>query len=239
MRKKFTGVLFAAAALCLLPNSASAIPVLQLDIDGGIYDGFSDTIVTPQKSFSLYALFTPTAWHTLSSTYYVSAALTPQTSAAGSFGSFTFDGTVVDVTAGMDYGVPPLEANLSHDYRDMQPHGIFPTYFREFEFVFDSANQMTAYDSRDRAKNGGVIDTTYNPDGTMYYARFDVDVNDLAKGYYMHFDLYNTAVKLGDVDVNKYAPFTHDAETVPEPTTLLLMGAGLTGLYITRKLRKK
>lgn len=238
MIKKIAGAVLAAGAIFMMPGSASAIPVLQLDIEGGTYDGFADDIITAQKTFKLYALFTPTPWHTLSSTYYVSAALTPQVSTAGSFGSFTFDGTVVDVTDDMYYGVPPLEANLAHDYRDMQPHGIFPTYFREFGFVFDSANRMTAYDSRDRAKRGGTINTAYNPTGTMYFARFDVDVNDMAKGYHLHFDLYNTSVKNGDIDVNKYAPFTHDAQTVPEPGTLLLMGAGLTGLYLSRKLRR-
>jgi hypothetical protein len=77
----------------------------------------------------------------------------------------------------------------------------------------------------------------------MYFASFDVDVSSLAPGHEIHFDLYNTSIKNGDIDVSKFAPFSHDAETnstpVPEPGTLLLMGAGLTGLYFSRKLKRK
>jgi hypothetical protein len=241
MRKKITGTAFAlGVALCLMPNNADAIPALQLDIEGGsFYDTDTDTIVTRSKVFSLYALLMPTDVNPLSDTYYISAALTPQTDSAASLGSFIFAGDVVDVTAGMVYGVPPLEANLEHDYRDLQPHGIYPTYYKEFGFQFDSADSITAYSSQTRAKHGWDLNTDYNADGAMYFAKFDVDIDDLAPGYQIHFDLYNSAVKLGDVDVTKYAPFWHDAETVPEPGTLLLMGSGLMGFYFSRKLRRK
>ena len=37
--------------------------------------------------------------------------------------------------------------------------------------------------------------------------------------------------QLGATDqVETFAPFSHDAETVPEPTTALLLGVGLAGL---------
>jgi hypothetical protein len=55
----------------------------------------------------------------------------------------------------------------------------------------------------------------------------------------MHFDLYNTSinVKTGitDIDADKFAPFSHDAESrvtrVPEPATAssLLLGLLLIG----------
>jgi hypothetical protein len=246
MKRKITGAIFSLAILGCVPLEANALPVLQLDIAGGTYDSATETIVTSSDTLTLYALLKPNLSNTLSDTYYISAALTPQINTSASLGSFVFNGTTVNATSDMVYGVPPLEAILLRDRGDLPGHSIFPTYFKEFGFQFDSANSIAKYNSQDRAISGEAIDTTYNSTGGMYFARFDVDVSSLGAGYELHFDLYNTnlastALTTGDIDVTKFAPFSHDAETtsVPEPGTLLLMGSGLTGLYFSRKLRRK
>lgn len=243
MKRKIAGAIFSLAVLGCIPLEAHAVPVLQLDIAGGGYDYGTETIVTSSDTFTLYALLKPNSSNRLSDTYYISAALTPQVSSSSPLGSFVFNGTTVNATANMNYGVPPLEAILSADPGDLPTHSIFPTYFREFAFQFNSANRIASYNSQDRAQDGGTINTAYAPHGGMYYATFDVDVASLSPGYELHFDLYNTSLKRGDVDVTKFAPFSHDAETtstsVPEPGTLLLMGTGLTGLYFSRRLRRK
>lgn len=241
MKKKITGTLFTLAVLGCVPLEAYAVPTLQLDIAGGGYDHGTETIVTSSDTFTLYALIKPDSKNTLCDTYYISVALTPQVSSSDSLGSFVFNGTTVNATSDMYYGVPPLEANLSFDSGDLPTHSIFPTYFREFEFKFDSANRIASYNSQDRAISGGAINTAYASNGGMYFASFNLDVSSLGSGYELHFDLYNSSVKRGDVDVTKFAPFSHDAETtsVPEPGTLLLMGLGLTGLYFSRRLKRK
>lgn len=245
MKRKITGALFTLAVLGCVPLEAYALPTLQLDIAGGRYNHTTDTIVTANDVFTLYALLSPNRYNALSDTYYISAAVTPQVHTPQSLGSFAFNGSTVNITSGMDYGVPPLEAILGSDRGDMPTHGIFPTYFKQFEFQFNSANSIESYNSEDRARSGSSIDTAYSSTGEMYFAAFDLDVSSLSPGYELHFDLYNTTLNkyTGDVDITKFAPFSHDAETsstsVPEPGTLLLMGSGLTGLYFSRRLKRK
>lgn len=246
MRKKIIGALFTLAALGSVPLEAYATPVLQLDIAGGTYDYTLQSIVTDADQFTVYALIKPTSTNPITDsngqphTYYISVAISPAVDDPTPLGYFTFNGTYVDVTGDMYYGIPPYEELLSKDKGDLGPHGIYPTYFREFAFTFSSSNRITEYNSQDDP--GANI--TPNANGTMYYAVFSIDRSGLDDNYGLHFDLYNSSAKNGDVDITKFAPFSHDAETVPgqpvpEPATLLLMGSGLTGLYLSRKLRKK
>ncbi len=111
-------------------RTASAIPTLQLDIEGGFYDPVTETTVTTDPVFDLSALLTLPTGTDPSGTYYVSIALQPKTiPPGGDFGTIVFGGTTIDVTADMQYGVPPLEANLAQDGQDLAQHGVYETYF--------------------------------------------------------------------------------------------------------------
>lgn len=226
----------------MLPDGATAYPTLQLDIRNGIYDQSTQTIVSSSKAFTLYAYLIPDCKNSLTDKYYISSAVSPQVGSAGAnLGTYAVDDQVFEVTQDMTYGVPPLEDIVrlqGWDSGDLAKHGIFPTFFNEFEFSFDPANQITKYNTQDRAISGADINLTHNSNGGMYYMAFEIDTSNLSPEYVMHFDLYNTALKKGgDIDVTQFAPFSHDAQStqVPEPVTAILLGSGLSGFWFIRR----
>lgn len=240
--------------------SANAIPALQLDIKGGTYDSGSESTVAGGDAFTLYALGLSQGNTTIStsSSYYLSAALIPsqaKTVPGPNYGSFTIgldannDGSIngsetlitVNVTADMVYGVPPLETNLAHDGGDLPKHGIYETYFKEIAFKFSNSLKTAQYD----AESAGKV-ALPNGSGNMFYVPFLVDVSGLKEGFGIHFDLYSTKARRGDVDVDDFAPFSHDAQSkltrtvqpIPTPdagATVALMGVGLIALGELRR----
>lgn len=255
-RLRNLSVMAAIVLLTAFGTKAEAVPLLQLDIAGGVYDPVTQTIVAPGGQFTVYAILTPKNNATaaeitalLSKQYFVSAALSPQLAPPGSsLGSFTI-GTqggpqnVVNVTSGMTYGVPPLETMSSlqgMDPGDLAQHGVFPTYFYQQGFYFSPLNTAVTYNT---ATNPGG--PTPSATGTSYYAAITGNSTFLSNLYRLHFDLYNEAVyncatkkdpaACTDVDVDSFAPFSHDAEVteVPEPCVAAMMLAGL-GLGIRR-----
>ena len=72
--------------------------------------------------------------------------------------------------------------------------------------------------------------------GGMYFAAFAVDRLLLNANYAVHFDLYHEVVHLGgDIDVDHFAPFSHDAQSsVPEPGTVSVWVMAVTLAVVQR-----
>ncbi|MGH7287861.1 MAG: choice-of-anchor N protein, partial [Myxococcota bacterium] len=122
-------------------------------------------------------------------------------------------------------GAPPLS-----DPNDLAPHGIFDTYFEVYEFNFDGAL-------------GGIYNTQTGVDPAQGYTElFDITINSLDPSVEaLHFDLFTIvgSGQLGPTDqVFANAPFTHDAQTIPEPGAVLLIGVGI-GLVALASLRTR
>jgi hypothetical protein len=241
---------------------ASAVPMLQLDIAGGTYDPVTETIMADGSPFTLYAVLTPQPNTSakdlaklLSATYYVAVALVPQTSTQADLGSYSFNGTSYQVTGDMTYGVPPFElvpALQGQDPGDLPTHGVYPTFFNEMPFTFSSSQKAQTYDTS--TNPGGLVPSA---SGGSYYVAFTIDTLPLSPDTALHFDLYDTDVRqcgtkmnkganaaCPDVDVNDFAPFSHDAQSIPpppplpEPTTVALFGTGLAAVVFRKKFAK-
>lgn len=256
---------FAVTALAALtfPLAALAVPTLQLGIQGGVYDGATDTVVAQNDLFKLNAYLVSNNSNTLSDTYYISYALVKNSAGVAqnpvpSLGSFTLNGNTINVTGDMVYGTPPADAFGSPDPGELPGHGIFDTYYNELAFQFVSGQQSAEFNVEDDAGDG----PSDHPGSGMYWKEFTVDVAGLADGYAIHFDLYNTKVCTngqgqcngsGDVDQTEFAPFSHDAQSgggdhgsctggncpsIPEPETLVLLAIGLLGMGATTMTRR-
>jgi hypothetical protein len=227
------------AALIVLPGieSVKALPTLQLDIQNGVYDSASQTIVNTSNPFNLWALLDTTKLNSSSpTTYYISAAITPRIGpevTPGQFGSFSINGTSSE-SLQMQYGTPPVCAL----YPDLPGHAIYPTYYAEIAFTFDPSKKALGYDT---ALNPGGL--TASSSGTLLYNTFYIDVTGLAAGYELHLDFYDEWVKTGKKTSyeDDFAPFSHDAEghplnNVPDGgSTLALMGLAFVAIGLIRR----
>jgi hypothetical protein len=241
-------------------QTVCAIPTLQLDIGDGVYVGSpEDTTIATDDSFGLYALLQPTAESTVSGLYRISAALYPKlplSSPAPDLGSFSFAGVSCPVVGSMTWGTPPevLLADTTDVGADLPGHGVFETYFMEFDVDFSSASQCAPYDVQ--SEEG---DPTDFAGSGIYYQYFAVDTRALDTGYGIHFDFYQvdrmihtsagnghrSTTETATTDVIQFAPFSHDAAStttrrppgsIPDQgATLALLGGAMAAIAILRR----
>jgi hypothetical protein len=222
-----------AAALFFVAAPAGALPSLQLGAGSGswTYNVVTQTWETSDNPLELLAFANATAadggngdyaWSVTGSSQiaYLVVSAVPKiaTTEPPSLFDITVDndgGTLSLYTSGN--GAPPLS-----DPNDLAPHGIFSTYFEIYEFNFDGGFT-------------GIYNTQTGLDpATGFEERFDITINSLdASVSALHFDLFTIAGtgQLGPTDqVFANAPFSHDAQTIPEPVAAALLAAGLAGL---------
>lgn len=224
-----------------ISGTVVAIPTLQLDIEGGYYDSANEDMVSESPQFNLYAYGnsngttggggTTTEFDMLNTTYYLSIALTPTVDSALDLGSIDINGSTYSATSDFTYGTPPFSATANPD---LTHGGYFDTYYLELAFNFDAAMTASLVNTE---TDGGLTPDTSGTD--MFFIPFLIDMTNLAGGYNLHFDLYTTADRNGEIIRGDFAPYSHDASTnVPEPASLALFSIGLLGLGVISRRKK-
>ena len=194
-------------------GSAYAIPTLQLDIGGGVYDDSPDveTTIATSSSFTLYALLTPQNENTdldalLADTYFISAAIAPKLEQDASLGTFDFSGTFVDyqLVVNADDSLTetvsaPYDATTTVDVSGDMTYGAPPLH---------DPNDSGDSDPNDLSGHG-IFDTYYSEFAFQFVSDNTVPT-------------YNVQDEPGDPDTDStgdtyYAAFTVDVSGLSYP----------------------
>jgi len=227
-----------AALVAASAREASAIPILQLYVEGGSYDAGSETwVIDAGGTIRLWTIGNVageggkgTIYDVRLSIAYDAGAsptvtLTPSTT--GGYGGYTDPSTSAAPTylqTRTDGSAP-----IMGDGGSLAGHGVFGpgTWWQEYllgDFsLTDSpiADFITSFPAAPSETKGQI---------NVY------EINSSGFTGTLHFDLYDHYLSRNKVKAT-FAPFSHDGEgnVVPEPGTLMLLGAGVAGLAARRR----
>ena len=227
----------------LLSGTAYALPALQLGPGAGdwTYNETTQTWETTDNPLTVVAYANAQmsaggngdyAWdlfNTDQTVYLIVSAVPNQGNDTDAFDvTVSNDGSALTILT-FGFGNPPV-----NDPNSLAGHSVFSTYYEVYAFDFDGSL--------------GLIENTQpsgSGSGQGYTESIMVQINSLIEGVEgVHFDLFTVE---GDgvwnpLDpendkklVYAFAPFSHDAEYVPEPATAALLLLGLIGFRITRR----
>lgn len=202
-------------AVLLIATSSFAVPNLQLYSPDAVYSHVTESWQIFASDFELYVIAANLNKDDIYNVTLVAALAQDDTPTDG---ALTIGGSTFNA-ADFEYGTPP-------DVDPLPPHGVYPTNYVEYLVA-----PVTT--------PGPFVEVPdYSPDpdaGTSLYGQvFKFNVSTTYE--FVQFDAFGF---LGAPDGKRIkAPFSHDAQVVPEPTTLALFGLGLAAAGFMRKKRR-
>ncbi len=224
MKRIVLGTVFLFIALS---TSAFAVPGLQLFIDGATYDDVTGTWITTSNTFDLYVIAKDGMQDVHVAMAIEDFAMNDDPNAAG----VAVNG--VGSYAPWTYGYAPLDNDPSiwnGGSADLAKHGVYPAWYSEF-YAGSFGNSGKIGDAT--GGNWSPVSGGVAPGNTYgSWRKFSIEV---LGTHAIHFDAYTLNA---DGTIDQFAPFSHDAAAVPEPTSLALFGLGLAGAGYFRRKKK-
>lgn len=249
------GLVAVFAAVAFAP-SASAVPTLQVYIEGATYDDQDETwkITSPSNApLRLWAVGNvagpggkgpitdvKAAFAYSSGAGNVTINITPTTT--NDFGGFTDTSVAVAPTliATHTDGSRPVRSNG----KKLPKHGVYGknTHFQEWAFGDFTLTDSPIADFMDAFPEAPV-------EAAGQINAYDINVTGLVEGEWVHVDLYGSILNKRGRVKSVFAPFSHDAEftllsagpisntEVHAPSAMAVFAAGL--FFIARKRRNK
>ncbi|OGC90874.1 MAG: hypothetical protein A2W25_13170 [candidate division Zixibacteria bacterium RBG_16_53_22] len=221
-------------AILVTATSAFAVPAIQLFISGATYDWSEQSWIVTGNSFDLYVV----SANNIKQDVMVSMALAPTDQPGNA--DINFAGDEVGLSD-WRYGYAPIDNAWWrwNGGEDLPRHGIYPTWFTEIntgDYGLSSNVGDVQPDSFGNYWNPATGSGGAPAGGEV--KMFHVETNGIYS--FLHFDAYTLNA---DGSINQFAPFSHDAESipssVPEPGTIALMGTGLFGMAVAGLRRRK
>lgn len=198
---------------------ASAVPDLQIYIEGATYDTTTQTWVIHSSDFYVDVI----GKGSLTDVNLVAALVPATTSTSSGTVTMTPVGFSAGAQTGWTTGTPVMA-----DGHDLPGHGIYPAPYTRLP-MGDFAPIETIYNMPD------VSDSALGQ-----LKRVHVVITGFET---VHFDAYNHVVGATNGAYSKFNPPSHDGEggdgDVPEPASVLLMLSGLGGLALFKRGRSR
>lgn len=236
--------LLVTVVISLWETSASAATILQLYLEGATYDSATESwVLAPLNSniedpFRLWAIGNVSGpggegliedvrlSAVYDTSFSIGISLNPSTT--DFFGKFTDPSTPSDPGMPIQTVTDGSTPELGDGPGTLAPHGEYGEGRTWQEF--DLGNFTTPGDS----PSGDFSNFFPEPVDDMGFQInvYEISVTPLTEdslsGLVIHFDLYNTIKATNHA---KFAPFSHDATFAPQPSSVILAGMGLLGMF--------